>query len=45
MTEQRWQQPGQHFVNGRWISCCEEGEDDCPCTCHDDHATTEDGTR
>lgn len=25
---------GRHFVAGAWISCCEQGETDCPCTCH-----------
>lgn len=26
-----------HFVDGRIMPCCEEGEFDCPCTCHDVH--------
>lgn len=25
---------GRHFVSGAWVSCCEEGETDCPCSCH-----------
>jgi hypothetical protein len=24
-----------HTVGGRQVSCCEEGEQDCPCVCHD----------
>ncbi|MGY6019556.1 hypothetical protein [Streptomyces spinosirectus] len=24
-----------HTVNGSYIACCEQGETDCPCTCHD----------
>lgn len=24
-----------HFVSGVYIPCCEEGETDCPCICHD----------
>jgi hypothetical protein len=23
-----------HRVHGAWVSCCETGETDCPCTCH-----------
>lgn len=34
---------GKHFVSGRWISCCEEDETDCPCTCHDTDKTDEAG--
>lgn len=25
-----------HHVSGRVIDCCEDGETDCPCICHDD---------
>ena len=32
------QKAGRHWVDGRWIPCCEDGETDCPCACHDQHA-------
>jgi len=25
-----------HSVSGSVIDCCEEGETDCPCICHND---------
>jgi hypothetical protein len=25
-----------HSVSGRVIDCCETGETDCPCICHND---------
>jgi hypothetical protein len=35
MREARpWKRVGKHFVSGAWVSCCEEGETDCPCVCH-----------
>lgn len=33
--ERRAWRPGVHFLSGVWVSCCEVGETDCPCTCHD----------
>lgn len=27
-----------HHVSGITIPCCEQGETDCPCVCHDDAA-------
>lgn len=25
-----------HTVSGVYIRCCEQGETDCPCVCHDE---------
>lgn len=25
-----------HHISGSTIDCCETGETDCPCICHDD---------
>lgn len=40
-----------HHVSGVTIDCCEQGETDCPCICHDDeprvsivHASPPDGS-
>jgi hypothetical protein len=27
-----------HTVSGTYIRCCEQGETDCPCICHDEPA-------
>lgn len=24
-----------HWIAGMWINCCEKGETECPCICHD----------
>jgi hypothetical protein len=32
---------GKHFVSGSWVSCCEQGETDCPCTCHNEQPSKE----
>lgn len=29
---------GLHRVGGTTVPCCEEGETDCPCTCHGEAA-------
>ena len=30
-----------HHVSGVTIDCCEDGETDCPCVCHDDREQRE----
>jgi len=35
LKDQRLRGVGRHFVSGSLVSCCEQGETDCPCTCHD----------
>lgn len=30
-----------HTVSGTYIPCCEQGETDCPCICHDDQPLNE----
>lgn len=31
-----------HTVSGVYIRCCERGETDCPCVCHDTPADQDD---
>lgn len=35
------QRAALHHVSGVNIPCCEEGETDCPCVCHDGEARDE----
>lgn len=28
--------PCAHWIAGTWINCCEQGETDCPCACHEE---------
>lgn len=33
--ERRKTAPCRTFVSGGTVDCCEEGETDCPCVCHE----------
>lgn len=31
--------PCAHWIAGTWINCCEQGETDCLCVCHEPGGT------